>query len=90
MFNYIAAVATAVTLIIGSSPVATSATSDQRPQSVAPREVAHSTPLVRIATDGFQGAYSSGDPKPYLLSAGERRAIKRALMRSVRFVDAVA
>lgn len=89
MLKYIAAVATAVTLIIGSAPVASAATRPAHEKVVTQSEGARPVASVRIAMEALRGASAGDAPAPYLLSTNEQRALGRALFRSVKFIDSV-
>jgi hypothetical protein len=87
MFAYIAAVATAVTLIV-CSPVASAATESGRPKVVKAENVAPAP--VRLINDRFPTSIVLDAVKPYFLSKVEQKALSRALFRSVRFLDSAA
>lgn len=91
MLNYIAAAATAVTLMIGSIPVASAAEASRPVQKEAAAKLgASSAPVpVRITTDNLLRSVYFDDVQPYLLSVKEQRALGRALVRSVRFIDSL-
>lgn len=87
MFKYVAAVATAVTLFV-CSPVATAATDGTKAKVSA--QVPSAPTAERVVVDPMPASVIVDGRKPYLLSQIEQKALGRALLRSVKFIDSLA
>ncbi len=88
MFSYVAAMATAITVFIGSGPTieGREAAPERRtpPARVAPVE------LARIKSDSGTNSTVLDVGGMYEMSIAEQRTLHKALFRSVRFIDNLA
>lgn len=89
MLTYVAAVATATSLAVGSIPMLQPGVQIDAFQMAVPGAVETRGSEVRI-NQSFSGAAFLDAVPPYALSAREQKVLKRALFKSVRFVDGLA
>ena len=89
MLKYIAAVATAVTLSLTSGVFFESSTSSNQKGGIR-EEIRPMHDSYRLLVDALPTSAVLDGNRPYVLSNVEQRALRRALLRSVRFLDAIA